>query len=220
MQNPLNKYRDNFNLKLDQNPDILGLSDFIRLLEKDYFSEVMVRTIPADRDQINLIIELDCNFNLVEVLSQLQKGNWGTTISDGTASPLLKALNRLRQLNDSESDVEEFSIFLKDSCIVIKNIFKNSIQDQLNLILQSIAAHYVHFTKKLTETPYEIYIPVFEEDLFENNTQIRDIRISNNQPKDYFNYWGLYFESEEDALIYKLKDKSFIPGDLLMLNDY
>ncbi len=103
---------------------------------------------------------------------------------------------------------------------MIKNIFKNSIQDQLNLILQSIAAHYVHFTKKLTETPYEIYIPVFEEDLFENNTQIRDIRISNNQPKDYFNYWGLYFESEEDALIYKLKDKSFIPGDLLMLNDY
>ncbi|MGB5355103.1 MAG: hypothetical protein WBN11_00265 [Eudoraea sp.] len=220
MQNPLIKYRDNFNLKLDQNPDILGLSDFIRRLEKDYFSEVTVRTIPADRDQINLIIELDCTFNLVEVLSQLQKGNWGTTISDGTASPQLKALNRLRQLNDSEIDVEEFSIFLKDSSIVIKNIFKNSIQDQLNLILQSIAAHYVHFTKKLTETPYEIYIPVFEEDLFENNTQIRDIRISNNQPKDYFNYWGLYFESEEDALIYKLKDKSFIPGDLLMLNDY
>ncbi|MGB5169948.1 MAG: hypothetical protein WBN69_00810 [Eudoraea sp.] len=220
MQNPLIKYRDNFNLKLDQNPDILGLSDFIRRLEKDYFSEVTVRTIPADRDQINLIIELDCTFNLVEVLSQLQKGNWGTTISDGTASPQLKALNRLRQLNDSEIDVEEFSIFLKDSSIVIKNIFKNSIQDQLNLILQSIAAHYVHFTKKLTETPYEIYIPVFEEDLFENNTQIRDIRISNNQPKDYFNYWGLYFESEEDALIYKLKDKTFIPGDLLMLNDY
>ncbi|MGB5320414.1 hypothetical protein [Eudoraea sp.] len=136
MQNPLIKYRDNFNLKLDQNPDILGLSDFIRRLEKDYFSEVTVRTIPADRDQINLIIELDCTFNLVEVLSQLQKGNWGTTISDGTASPQLKALNRLRQLNDSEIDVEEFSIFLKDSSIVIKNIFKNSIQDQLNLILQ------------------------------------------------------------------------------------
>jgi hypothetical protein len=40
-------------------------------------------------------------------------------------------------------------------------------------------------------------------------------KISN---KDYFSFWGLYFDSEEDAVIYDLSNKSFISGDLYMLN--
>jgi hypothetical protein len=76
----------------------------------------------------------------------------------------------------------------------------------------------VYFTKKFTETPYEIYIPVFEEDHFENDTKLKNIRIGNNNKKDYFEYWGLYFDSEKDAVIYDLKNKSIIFGDLFMLN--
>ncbi|WP_276392641.1 hypothetical protein [Eudoraea chungangensis] len=219
MQNPLQKFGDHFHLKIGQNPDIQGLQDFKNRLEKDYFSEVVVRTIPINANSTNLIIELDCNFSLVEILSHLQKGNWGATSGVRSTSPLINALDSLRKINSKIIDIEEFSLYLKDSSIIIKNIYKNSIQEQLNAILGFTALHYVHFTKKMTETPFEIYVPVFGEDIFEKNTQIRNIKRNNNHQRDYFKFWGLYFESEEDALIYNLKDKSFIPGDLLMLND-
>ncbi len=219
MQNPLNKFKDHFDLKIGQNPEVLGLDDFTNYLEKVYYSNAIVRTIPKESFHTNLIIELECNFSLVEVLSQLQKGNWGTTANDSKISPLLEAFIHLQDRNAKALDIEEFSIYLKDSSIIIKNIYTNSVQEQLNTILQHIAAHYVYFTKKMSETPFEIYIPVFGEDIFENNTQIRNIRLNNNHQRDYFKYWGLYFESFEDAQIYNLKERSFIPGDLHMLND-
>ncbi|MBT8181380.1 MAG: hypothetical protein KJO53_07310, partial [Eudoraea sp.] len=129
-----------------------------------------------------------------------------------------RALKKLNKLNSRRIDIEELSIFAKDCSIIIKNIFENSIEEQLRQILQTIAEHYVYFSKRLTETPYEIYIPVFEEDLFENESKLKNIRAGNNKKKDYFKYWGLYFESEKDALIYDLKNKSIIYGDLFMLN--
>ncbi len=222
MLNKQDNFRDNLKLKLDDNPQIEGLVEFRKSLEKDYFSNVAVRNCSADNIRENLVIEMDCNFKLVEILSHLQKGTWGGTFpapnSWSKSSPFSKALERLNELNNRRIDVEELSVFLKDSSIIIKNIYENSIEEQLGQILQTIAEHYVYFTKKLSETPYEIYIPVFEEDLFENDTKLKNIRTGNNSKKDYFEYWGLYFDSEKDALIYDLKNKSIIFGDLFMLN--
>jgi hypothetical protein len=222
MSNKQDNFRDNLKLKLDDNPQIKGLTAFRKSLEKDYFSNVAIRNCSTDTTRENLVIEMDCNFKLVEVLSHLQKGTWGriysTQNSWSKSSPFSKALKSLNELNRRRIDIEELSIFLKDSSIIIKNIFDNSIEEQLRQILQTIAEHYVYFTKKLTETPYEIYIPVFEEDLFENDTKLKNIRAGNNDKKDYFEYWGLYFDSEKDAVIYDLKNKSIIFGDLFMLN--
>ncbi|MGB5430937.1 hypothetical protein, partial [Eudoraea sp.] len=191
-------------------------------LEKDYFSNVAIRNCSTDTTRENLVIEMDCNFKLVEVLSHLQKGTWGriysTQNSWSKSSPFSRALKNLNKLNSRRIDIEELSIFSKDSSIIIKNIFENSIEEQLRQILQTIAENYVYLTKKLTETPYEIYIPVFEEDRIENDTKLKNIRTGNNKKKDYFKYWGLYFESEKDAVIYDLKNKSIIFGDLFMLN--
>ena len=61
-------------------------------------------------------------------------------------------------------------------------------------------------------------MPVFEESLLENDTTLMNIRSGNNDVKDYFKYWGLYFYTEDDALIYDLKNTSIISGDLQMLN--
>jgi len=222
MPNKQDNFRYNLKLKLDDNPQIVGLDEFRKSLEKDYFSNVAIRNCSSDSIRQNLVIEMDCNFNLVEVLSHLQKGTWGricsTQHSWSKSSPFSNALKTLNKLNNRGIDVEELSIFLKDTSIIIKNIFENSIEEQLRQILQTIAEHYVHFTKKFTETPYEIYIPVFEEDHFENDTKLKNIRNGNNNKKDYFEYWGLYFDSEKDAVIYDLKNKSIIFGDLFMLN--
>lgn len=222
MPNKQDNFRDNLRLKLDENPQIKGLVEFRKSLEKDYFSNVSIRNCSTDDARDNLVIEMDCNFKLVEILSHLQKGTWGricsTKNSWSKSSPFSRALSSLNKLNRRRIDIEELSIFLKDSSIIIKNIFENSIEEQLRQILLTIAEHYVYFTKRLTETPYEIYIPVFEEDLFQNDTKLTNIKDGNNSKKDYFEYWGLYFDSEKDAVIYDLKDKSIIRGDLFMLN--
>lgn len=215
-------FRDNLRIKLDDNPQIKGLVDFKKSLEKDYFSDVSVRNCSSDTARENLVIEMDCNFKLVEILSHLQKGTWGSMCSEqkswSKSSPFSRALRELNNLNSRQIDIEELSIFTIDCSIIIKNIFENSIEEQLRQILKTIAQHYVYFSKRLSETPYEIYIPVFEEDLFENESKLKNIRTGNNNKKDYFQFWGLYFDSEKDALIYDLKNKSIIYGDLYMLN--
>lgn len=222
MQNKQDNFRDNLRIKLDDNPQIKGLVEFKKSLERDYFSNVSVRNCSSDDARENLVIEMDCNFKLVEILSHLQKGTWGRMYSAqnswSKSSPFSRALRKLNKLNSRQIDIEELSIFTIDCSIIIKNIFENSIEEQLRQILQTIAEHYVYFSKRLTETPYEIYIPVFEEDIFENDAKLKNIRAGNNKEKDYFKYWGLYFESEKDALIYDLKNKSIIYGDLFMLN--
>ena len=222
MQNKQDNFRDNLRIKLDDNPQIKGLVEFKKSLERDYFSNVSVRNCSSDIARENLVVEMDCNFKLVEILSHLQKGTWGRMYSAqnswSKSSPFSRALRKLNKLNSRQIDIEELSIFTIDCSIIIKNIFENSIEEQLRQILQTIAEHYVYFSKRLTETPYEIYIPVFEEDIFENDAKLKNIRAGNNKEKDYFKYWGLYFESEKDALIYDLKNKAIIYGDLFMLN--
>jgi hypothetical protein len=222
MPNKQDNFRYNLKLKLDDNPQIKGLVEFRKSLEKDYFSNVAIRNCSSDSVRQNLVIEMDCNLKLVEILFHLQKGTWGKMYpaqnSWSKSSPFSNALKNLNKLNNRGIDIEELSIFLRDSSIVIKNIYENSIEEQFGKILHTIAKHYVYFTKRLTETPYEIYIPVFEEDHFENDNKLKNIRNGNNNKKDYFEYWGLYFDSEKDAVIYDLKSKSIIFGDLFMLN--
>ncbi len=222
MANKQDNFRYNLKLKLDDNPQIVGLVEFRKSLEKEYFANVAIRNCSSDGVRQNLVIEMDCNLKLVEILFHLQKGTWGQIYPEqnswSKSSPFSNALKALNKLNNRGIDVEELSIFLRDSSIVIKNIYENSIEEQFGKILHTIAEHYVYYTKRLTETPYEIYVPVFEEDHFENDTKLKNIRNGNNNKKDYFKYWGLYFDSEKDAVIYDLKNKSIIYGDLFMLN--
>ncbi|WP_297793652.1 hypothetical protein [uncultured Eudoraea sp.] len=222
MPNRQDNFRVNLKLKLEDNPQIEGLGEFRRSLEKDYFSNVAIRNCLSNGVRQNLVIEMDCNLKLVEILFHLQKGTWGNVYPEDNSwsksSPFSNAFKSLNELNAKGIDVEELSIFLKDSSIIIKNIYENSIEEQFGMILHTIAENYVYLTKRLTETPFEIYIPVFEEDLFENDTKLKNIQIGNNNKKDYYAYWGLYFDSDKDAVIYDLKNKSIIFGDLYMLN--
>jgi len=218
----LESFKHNLKLQLDNDPQLNGLDTFKKSLEKDYFSKVTIRNCSPDRNFGNLVIEMDCNFDLVEILFHLQKGTWGgIPILQGNkqiAPSFFNTLSRLRELNSLPIDVEELSIFFNDSSIIIKKIYAQSIEEQLGNILNSIAEHYVYLSKGLTETPNEIYVPVFEEDVLENDSILSKIRTGDNSEKDYFGFWGLYFGSEEDAVIYDLGNKSIISGDLYLLN--
>jgi len=195
---------------------IKGLDVFVKSLERHFFSEVSLRNYYSVKSSVQLAIELDCNLSLVEMLFHFNKGTWGNFRQN--KSSFAHLLNRLITENEVRVDAEEVTLFLKDTTIVINKIYDNSISEQLENIFKHIGKHYVYFSKGLTETPYEIYIPVFEECSHGNDTLLHNIEAGNHRKKDYFKYWGLYYESEEDAVIYDLRKSKIEKGDLFMLN--
>lgn len=212
----------NLRLKLDHNPRVNGLAEFRKILEREYFSEATIRNCSVNAQNINLVIELDAPYGLVEMHQYLIDGNLGRLQNDpfteAPMSPLDYALFEMQLLNDALIDIEEFSIFLANCNIVIKKIYLQSIQEQLGNIFNSLKDHLVLMTEKFCRIPNEIYVPVFEEDHSANETVLTNIEQANNNIKDYFNYWGLYYDFQEDAVIYDLQGKSIFEGDLYMLN--
>jgi len=202
-----------FNTSLEKE----GLSRFTKNLEKHFFSHVTIRNCSPTTDIIKLVIELDCNFGLYEALHHFEKNTWGNF--ESSENSFSGALSKLKENSNLQIEVEEFSLFLQDTSIIINRIYDLSISQQLKNIFSKLSEHTVHFTKGLTDIPYEIYVPVFEDNVIENeNTLLTNIRSSNNNEQDYFSFWGLYYYSEDDAVVYDLKNQTIIRGKLQMLN--
>ena len=196
---------------------IEGLASFKNSLEKHFFSEVVIRDYSSEPSSAKLVLELTCNFGLTEMLHHLTLGTWGNF--ESSVHSFSNLLETLRADNDLYIEIEEFSIYLEDTSLIISKIYEESIPEQLEALLLSVSEHYVHFTKSVTEVPYEIFLPVFKENLVEKDTTAKNIKAANNSVNDYFKYWGVYFHTEEDALVYDVKNTSIISGDLKMLND-
>jgi hypothetical protein len=223
-------FRKNLKLKLDHNPILQGLESFKRRLEKDYFAMVSVRNCNSENIDFepglhtySLVLEMECNFDLIEIFCHLEKGNWGSparkqAADDLAASAFNEAFQDFKKENLFEMDVEELSLVCKDTSIVIKKLYSQSVAQQFGEILQTLASHYVYFTRDLTETPYEIYLPVFEEEITASNALVSTVKRDTNSANDYYSYWALYFESMSDASIYDINRRTIISGDLHMLN--
>lgn len=223
-------YLDNFKnqppISVIKDGDIAGLSIFKKSLEKLFFSQVVIRNSASDGQNVKLVIEISCNFNLWEGISNLNEGIWAqyrTKHNKGfEGSHFYQIVTQLQSKNKFAIDVEEFSIIFNNSNIVINKIYERSISEQLDAILTRLSHHYVRLTKESIETPFEIFIPVFEENQKGNtdgeSSLLVNIRTDNNKKQDYFKYWGLYFNSEEDALIYDLEKSAIVSGELYMLN--
>jgi len=217
---------DNFSydpqIGTDLYSQIRGLDTFRKILEKDFFSTVKISapSCPQDGASIKLVVEMYCNLGLVETLSHYNKGMWGSNFDkEEKRSPLRNAFLSLSERNNLEIDIEEFTLFLKDTSIIINTTGLCSIPMHWDTIISEMGRHFVHFTKGLTEMPFEIYLPVFIGTTNENIPTLLTISTEDTyDQKDYFRYWGLYFESQEDAVIYDLESKSIIEGDLFMLN--
>lgn len=197
-----------------------GLKKFQKSLERDFYADSLIKTTHGQEHTTELIIELDCNFSLTESLFHLNNGNWGSYDINASgveaASPFETALFDLSRENDRRVDIKELTINLKDTSLVITKIFDYSIPDQLGNILASISENFVHFTKALTEMPYEIFVPIFEE----SQTTVASAVTSTKKSKtDYFDFWGLYFESNIDAEVYNLNTRTIIDeSDFFLLN--
>ncbi len=190
---------------------------FIKTLEKVFFAEVTVQNCGYLDNSFSLAVQLDCNLSLLEVLNHANLGTWGNFKNENDTTPFNNAIKTLQQTNNCLVTINEFSIFLKDTSIIINKTNSNNIPKELNSILKEIASQYIYLTKGLTQKPYEIYIPVLEENDF-------DVEIYNpqkNTPKNYKEYWGVYFDSEDDPEIYDTTENLYIPEELhLCMIDY
>ncbi|MCP4978603.1 MAG: hypothetical protein GY931_20850 [Maribacter sp.] len=190
-----------------------GLSKFIKNIEKHFFSEITVKENSSNDEKLSLILELKCNMTLSEMILHYDKGSWGT-FSQSKYS-LSKEIKLLERENNIQIDVDEFSLALKDTAVIIDKIYNQSISDQLDKIFNELGKHFTQYTKGQIEVPYEIFVAVFEEDLLPNEITLSHAKKTQN----YLSFWALYFESENDAVIYDvISSKIIYNEDLFMLN--
>ena len=196
-------------INLDYTKEITGIDDFLKSLEFHYFSTIKLKSKSCNLNSIHLVLEVNCNLDLLELLSHFNTGRWGS--SDKSTSPLQQNLKLLNSKNSYNLDIEELTIFLNDTNIVIKRIYNNSISSQFNDILKQIACNYVFLTKGLTQKPYELFIPIFED-------SIEDFEFENDQvnilPKSYYEFWGIYLDKDDEASIFDVQRNTYVCGDL------
>ncbi|NNK17757.1 MAG: hypothetical protein HKP49_01260 [Maribacter sp.] len=204
------KFNHNLETRNIKNASFIGLDAFINNLEKHFFSEISIREDASDSEKLNLVIELSCDLTLWELIHQYNSGNWGTF--NTSKFSLSNEISALERINDIRIDVDEFSIVLKDTTLIIDKIYNQSIGEQLEHILHELGIHYVHYTKNYSEVPYEIFVAVFVENLMQAELT------SNNSRKThgYSSFWAIYFESEIDAVIYDVQNSTFLNENLYM----
>jgi hypothetical protein len=201
-------------INLDYTKEIIGMDQFLKSLEFHYFSNIKLKRKSFSLNSIQLVLEVNCNIDLLELFTNSNTGRWGS--SSKNSSPLLYNLEILNSKNNYNIDIEELTIFLNDSSIVIKRIYDKSIATQLNDILKQIACNYVFLTRGLTQKPYEIFVPIFEDSL--DNFEFEDDQ-TNILPKSYYEYWGIYLDKEDEASIFDVQRNTYVTGDLEFLSE-
>nr|WP_299388686.1 hypothetical protein [Allomuricauda sp.] len=195
-----------------------GLDDFIKKLEKEFFAEVTFKCqYRMESEKTDLILDMKCNFGLTESLHHFSTGNWGGFSCDPENQEVSSSFNRafaeLSALNKGTIDISELSLHFKDTSIIVSRTNDHSIPEQLGAIMGMASEHFVYITKGLTEMPYEIFVPVFEE------SQQNGVAPENGQ-HSYFEHWGLYFEADtqHDVMVYSLEHKTMAKEDFFLLD--
>lgn len=186
-----------------------GLENFIRNIEKDFFAEVEVYCIhDDDTKKTDLVMAVRCNYSIEDSVHYFKKGEWGGQTSCEKANRVRptfrKAFRRMKKQNKNTVDIGEISFHFEDTSIIMAKIHDYSIPKHTDTLLFEISRHFAYFTKGVSEIPYEIFVPVFEDSEYERY-KVKEKKIS------YFDYWGLYTEDDtgkETATVYELATKA------------
>jgi hypothetical protein len=211
-----NNNSEEFSVGFNKNFKILGLDSFKENLEKSFFSNISIRNTSTTSDKANLVLDVNCNYELSEMLYHYDLGTWGHS-SDGQIS-FLEYFTQLVEMNDVDIEIEELSFHYESTSIIINKIYKNSISEQIEDILRKISENFTSITKGCSAEPFEIYIPIFEEEAETDLLQISDSVQTDFKPTDYFKYWALYFEGENNPEIYDVQSTLIASGNLYFLN--
>lgn len=202
------------NSKSEYTKEIIGIDDFLKSLDFHYFSDVKLNNKHITFNSISLVLEISCNLDLLELLAHFNTDRWGYNGKE--KSPLEQALEILDLQNKYHIDIEELTFFLNDTSVVIKRICDRSIATQLNDILKQIAFNYVFLTRGLTQKPYEIFVPIFEDTIQHMDGNEEELNIA---PKSYSEFWGIYLDKDDEASIYDVNKNTYVSGDLEFLSE-
>ncbi|WP_116769231.1 hypothetical protein [Maribacter litoralis] len=202
------------NSKSEYTKEIIGIDDFLKSLDFHYFSDVKLNNKHITFNSISLVLEISCNLDLLELLAHFNTDRWGYNGKE--KSPLEQALEILDLQNKYHIDIEELTFFLNDTSVVIKRIYDRSIATQLNDILKQIAFNYVFLTRGLTQKPYEIFVPIFEDTIQHMDGNEEELNIA---PKSYSEFWGIYLDKDDEASIYDVNKNTYVSGDLEFLSE-
>ncbi len=212
-------FKHNIPHRSDRDYTIVGLERFQNQLERNFFSKVTIKSNGKPDTQESLILDINSNFSFEEAIYNIR--NFSDVFTDPSNQITFSFHDAFKELlaeNELAMDIEELYITFSDTSIIVQRIYEHSIPEQIENIFKAVIQHSAFLTKGMTEVPFEIYVPIFEqvnlagdEELIESTS---DLMIYKNTKNDYFGFWGLYFDSEENAVIYDLKNKSFIKADL------
>ncbi|WP_421824799.1 hypothetical protein [Flagellimonas oceanensis] len=215
-----NKYNDKYKQLAPKTFEAIeGLDDFIKDLERYFFGTVKLKckhNILENR--LDLVVDLHFNFSIADCLNHFNNGDWSNySISEESScnicAAMRDALEKLNEKSTYPADIMETSLHFTDTSIVISRLYSNSITEHIGDILSTLSKHFVYFTKGLTEMPYEIFVPVFEDKTIQGHQTKMDTETN------YYTYWGLYFENgpeEHEALIYSLSKKKFYEESIFL----
>lgn len=191
--------------------------EFERNLELIFSTDIKVVICPSADGLVNLAIEVDSSFSLPEIISLIRMPFEDSGQKVNLSKPILLFQNEMYALNQALTpafDIEEVSLYFKNTSITIYAVEQNSIIEEFEYIVQAIIHHYDYYSTLMGQVPNEIHIPVLEdnttEELFNKSNAVKPPQYSSH----YAKYWGLYFDSLDKPLIYNLRRTNITPGDL------
>lgn len=195
--------------------DLVGLDKFKNKLEKHFFAQISIRRcITCSDTDIRLVIEAKGTIDFACSVKHFRTD----VISDPGYNSrfLLKALAELQHLNTQPIDIEELAFTMSDTSIIVQRVGNLSVPRQYDNIMRIVMNDYKYIISQIREVPLEIHIPVLGYgDTTENNNEILSSINYQTSDKDYFAFWGLYFNSEEEAIIYDVENSDFIFEEVL-----
>lgn len=213
-----NNFKKTANVSLEKRDQVLGLASFTKKLEKHFFASVSIYFSDNKLNKINVVLEMYLNFELSDVIRHYEAGTWGYHLSHNNA--FLKFVTEFKEANNNNIEIDELSLHFENTSIIINKIYENSVAEQFDSILQKISENYKSFSQDESHIPYEIFIPVFEQENVENDlAQLYSPSHPDFSSEDYFKFWALYYDGESKAAIYDTRSSMTTSGRLYYLNE-
>ncbi len=214
-----NKFKQLSGVGFNNNNQLRGLNSFTKNLEKHFFTSVSICHSTKNLSKVIIVLEMHFNFDVSDMLHHYESGTWGCLNSQN--QNFLEFVNQLKDVNNCFIEIDELTLHFKNTSIIINQIYENSIAEQFDSILQKLNENFISFTKGISRVPYEIFIPVVEEEIHVSSSV-------DNRPnsscldfghEDDFKFWALYYDGERKAVIYDTKSSMFTLGNLYYLNN-
>ena len=205
-----------------------GIDEFQRELDGEYLTAVHGRPGPLG-GLYQLTVEFVTNLTLKDVASFLAAGVAYDLMKSGSKQlllrPFLNAYDKLKNRNANHRvGIDRLTFNFGDAILVIDVSYPGVISDQLGPLFESLASNYPHFILSSGEVPFQIYVPVFEDDAPDRICRFRELLevdevLAKRTSVDYFGYWGLWYDFSSEFRVYDVQQRlllneEFLPRDL------